>query len=484
MVYLMLVNTFLVISYGFYYFFLRKETFFQWNRLYLLGGIVLSFLLPLLGLSSFFSVPDTMHIRLPEITVGTAMPIVQASGLATDEPAAPSWVNPALFYLAGCLVALLFFMARLVRLFLLLKKGKYSGSFSFFGLIRIASNTAAIEKMDLHERVHARQWHSVDIMLMQIVKIFNWFNPVVYLYERSMKLQHEYIADEETAADQPIGYAEVLLTTALGTAAPLLVNHFSESSSLKSRIKMLLRTKSNRLKRFRFLLALPLLGLMMMVSLAFSHVVVKGDDRIASSPLHPHVAHLISDGEADRSEVSVSQQALTIAISPTNAQLANINRALLIDEPSRKELAIKVDTIIPPPSRSGDEPSPIAKPRMVELKEGDTIVSKTLFSTVFTSVEVSPEPPGGMKAFREYIGRNFVYPEAAVKNKVNGTVEVSFVVEADGRLTDIKVLRDLAHGTGEEALRVMSTAGKWMPGIQNGRPVRTAYTLPIRLATK
>lgn len=103
---------------------------------------------------------------------------------------------------------------------------------------------------------------------------------------------------------------------------------------------------------------------------------------------------------------------------------------------------------------------------------------------IFQSVEVSPEPPGGMAAFRDWIGKNYNYPSAAIDNGINGTVEVSFVVERDGSLTDIKVLRDLKFGTGEEAVRVLKRAAKWTPGIQNGRPVRVAYTLPIRLATQ
>lgn len=103
---------------------------------------------------------------------------------------------------------------------------------------------------------------------------------------------------------------------------------------------------------------------------------------------------------------------------------------------------------------------------------------------IFESVEVAPQPPGGLDAFRQWIGRNYRYPQAAIDNGINGTVEVSFVVERDGSLTDIRVNRDLKFGTGEEAVRLLKTAAKWQPGIQNGRPVRVAYTLPIRLATQ
>ena len=86
-----------------------------------------------------------------------------------------------------------------------------------------------------------------------------------------------------------------------------------------------------------------------------------------------------------------------------------------------------------------------------------------------------------MTAFRKWIGDNYQYPSGAIDAGVKGTVQVSFVVEKDGSLTDIKVVRDLSYGTGQAAINLLKKAKKWSPGIQNGRPVRVAYTLPIRL---
>lgn len=99
----------------------------------------------------------------------------------------------------------------------------------------------------------------------------------------------------------------------------------------------------------------------------------------------------------------------------------------------------------------------------------------------FRAMEIPPEPHGGINAFRTWIGNNYRYPDAASSAGVKGAVEVSFVVERDGSLTDIKVVRDLGYGTGQEAVRLLQRAAKWKPGVQNGRPVRVAYTLPIRL---
>lgn len=99
----------------------------------------------------------------------------------------------------------------------------------------------------------------------------------------------------------------------------------------------------------------------------------------------------------------------------------------------------------------------------------------------FNAVEVQPTFPGGMAAFYKWVGQNYNYPQMAKEQGVSGSIHVSFVVERDGSLTDIKVLRDLKYGTGEEAMRMLKNSPKWKPGIQNGRPVRVSYSLPIKL---
>ncbi|MDI1257631.1 MAG: energy transducer TonB [Flavobacterium sp.] len=98
-------------------------------------------------------------------------------------------------------------------------------------------------------------------------------------------------------------------------------------------------------------------------------------------------------------------------------------------------------------------------------------------NTIYNAVEVRPDFPGGIAKFYAYVQKNFRTPDEEVKGKVI----VQFVVEKDGSLTDIKVVRDLGYGTGAEAIRVLKSAPKWKPGIQNGRPVRVLFSLPISI---
>jgi TonB family protein len=101
---------------------------------------------------------------------------------------------------------------------------------------------------------------------------------------------------------------------------------------------------------------------------------------------------------------------------------------------------------------------------------------------VFTQVEHAPGFPGGDEAFQQYLAKNIKYPTEAKKNKVEGRSVLTFVVEKDGSLSDIKVLRSLGSGTDEEAVRVVKNSPKWKPGIQNGRLVRVQYSVPINFS--
>jgi protein TonB len=98
---------------------------------------------------------------------------------------------------------------------------------------------------------------------------------------------------------------------------------------------------------------------------------------------------------------------------------------------------------------------------------------------IFTAVEKEPAFPGGEDAFIKYLGKNIHYPAIAKENNVQGKVFLSFVVERSGALTDIKVVRGIGSGCDDEAVRVLKNSPKWAPGIQNGRPVRVAYTIPV-----
>ena len=97
----------------------------------------------------------------------------------------------------------------------------------------------------------------------------------------------------------------------------------------------------------------------------------------------------------------------------------------------------------------------------------------------FETVEVQPTFPGGVSEFVRFVGKNFKAPEE--EDSPSGILKVSFVIDTNGSVGEIKIINDLGGGTGEEAKRVLLTSPKWTPGNENGKPVRVLFVLPISL---
>ena len=111
----------------------------------------------------------------------------------------------------------------------------------------------------------------------------------------------------------------------------------------------------------------------------------------------------------------------------------------------------------------------------VEVEEEEVAAEEE----VFLVVEDDPEFPGGLDALSLFIANNIKYPQLAKENNIEGRVYVTFVVEKDGSVGQVKVLRDIGGGCGQEAVRVVKSMPKWKPGKQRGKPVRTQFNLPV-----
>ncbi|MGZ3764948.1 MAG: energy transducer TonB [Mucilaginibacter sp.] len=115
-------------------------------------------------------------------------------------------------------------------------------------------------------------------------------------------------------------------------------------------------------------------------------------------------------------------------------------------------------------------------------RASDVVVLKVDSNAIFTAVENAPEYKGGMQAFYKYLQQSIHYPANAVKNRVQGKVLITFIVEKDGSLSNVKVARGVADDIDAEAIRVIKASPNWNPGTQNGRPVRVVYTVPINFS--
>ena len=144
----------------------------------------------------------------------------------------------------------------------------------------------------------------------------------------------------------------------------------------------------------------------------------------------------------------------------------------VVEEPPKiKEI---VDKKLGAETIKGD---PDAELSVEPVGNGDVVEEdNSIYNTA--GIEVKPDFPGGIEKFYKFVGKNYQVPE---EEGLKGKVFVSFVVEKDGSLTDIKVIRDIGYGTGKEAIRVLKSCPKWNPGEQNGKKVRVLYSLPINI---
>ena len=98
---------------------------------------------------------------------------------------------------------------------------------------------------------------------------------------------------------------------------------------------------------------------------------------------------------------------------------------------------------------------------------------------VYEKVEVMPEFPGGEQAMMDFVGKNVQYPKEAMEKEISGRVLVGFIVEKDGSIADVKVVKGIGGGCDEEAVRVVKAMPKWKPGKDKGKPVRVSYVMPF-----
>jgi len=257
--YLLWANAYLAIFYGFYWFFLRKETFFQLNRVYLIGSTLLSFIIPFLDLGMFKPGSELFSTMLPLTAVLPVADINQQGVLtSSSENGLSAFV---LLYIAGCLISVTWLLYRILIFKKNLSKPSSGDAYSFLNIVRVDPDIEGYSKIAAHEHIHAQEYHSLDVLFFELIQIVNWFNPLVYLLLRSVKLNHEYIADEKAAEtnDDRITYANLLISHAFSTPVHSIMNNFFNKPFLKNRVMMLFKNKSKKSVLIRFSLLIPVM---------------------------------------------------------------------------------------------------------------------------------------------------------------------------------------------------------------------------------
>ncbi|MFD2636973.1 M56 family metallopeptidase [Pedobacter mendelii] len=501
--YLLQVNLYLIVFYGFYKLLLDKETYFTLNRFYLVSAGFLSLCIPFIRLEWLMEQKAAQQVY----TTVKWDAVLQQATIVTETQEGINWANLLVYiYCSG----ILFFTCRLIFNLLavnkLIKNAKDGSAFSFFGKKIIDAELPQSNIIDVHEEAHIKQWHTLDILFFEIIGIITWLNPVIYFYKKAIKNIHEFLADEHAAAYQgdKTEYAMLILSKSFGISPNALTSNFFEKSLVKKRIYMLHKERSKKIAVMKYGIFIPLFALL----IVFSSATIRKNEKLLSiseqiplekpidlvqeivtKPLEvennakPEIKEIAKNIPVEKDwkafyefiskEIKYPKEAqenglqgnsqikFTIKNGRVNNLINNIDLGGGCDEEVMKAIvsyngfknvdngkyAIKVGFRLPQLETTiNNQNIPIAK-GYKELSQlnitGQSLApSNTDDKKIydFVSIEKQPEFEGGMKKFYEYLGKTIKYPALAQENNIQGKVYLSFTVEKMARLLIFKLL--------------------------------------------
>lgn len=436
----------LVAFYLFYKLLLSRDTFHAFNRATLLLLMLLSLVLPFVSLS--IDEPTVVNNGMVQVEQ-----LLVAGVTGEDTQPASLTLVQVLFmvYMVGVVVSVGREIVSLAGLYKLISGRDHvtidngiriividgdMAPFSWFNNIVISRSDYESGRREIliHEMAHISHHHSLDILLCNVLLIFQWFNPAVWLLRRELRNIHEYEADEAVLASgaNAAEYQLLLIRKAVGERLFSMANNLNHNS-LKKRITMMLTKRSNPWNRVKVLLTVPVAA-----------VAVVAFATPKAESLSREIEHE-SDAIVSSVVKSTSDKAALVAQGKTSGE-ETVNAMGRAD-----------DTFI----------------------ANDIQRMTSTDDDVYEVVEKMPAFPGGMAELMKYLRSNVRYPVEAHKAGIQGRVVVSFIVNKDGTVKDAKIVRSVDKSIDAEALRVISAMPKWQPGYQDGKAVSVRYTVPV-----
>jgi TonB family protein len=538
--YFLKVNVALALFYAFYRLFFYKDTFFKLRRAILLIFFGLAIVYPLLNVRQWMSEQEPLAgaIQIYSAILPEANIYAEAEASVSNIIPAIYLAVVAVFLLRffvqlGSLFWLAFRSKREVigdtnvYVYVL---DKPAGPFSFFGLIFIhpaSHSEKEIEEILAHESTHASQGHSVDIIVSELICIACWINPFVWLLKREVRHNLEYLADNrviESGFDSQSYQYHLLGLAHNHQAAANIYNNFNVLH-LKNRIRMMNKKRSRAIGRTKYLMFIPLTALLMLLSNIVACTEEKKPKALSSEP----ESAVMFDVKAESQTQPDDRVIFTIVENmpkfpggddgllkflqtetkyPKEAQDKGLEGRVvarfIVNEdgsisgaevirgvdPLLDAEALRVIKAMPkwePGKQNGKAVNvQYTLPVTFQLSAVSEISQKTQSvnsevdaNGAYNVVEEMPEFPGGNNELMKYLTSSIKYPAEAVESAFQGRVVVSFIVNKDGSISDIKVLRGVASALDKEAIRVVSAMPKWIPGKMKGEAVRVKYTLPV-----
>ena len=425
------------ILFGVYYFTLKGETYFHWNRYFLLMSLFLGLFFPLIQWP--VEVSPSTEVLVPAYYLEPI--ILGVDNLETQivvRGTTQTWWSWSkvllLFYAIGAGYQLLRYGKGYAQLYQLFKEGKktiqsqyttvehqlVASPFSFFNLLFLSNakdyKPWELESIEKHEWVHIKEGHSIDVVLVSLLEILFWWCPIIPMYHKAIKLNHEYIADRYVLNHiQPVQYGHLLLRQTLSGKGAVVGNHFS--LQLKKRFQMMKRAHSKPIRAIKYWLLIPFVA-MLFTAFALQVNAV------------PHLSNdfgTISDIQTD-----------------------SIGKPLAMKEMDYFG-AIRL-------SRQVDR-----GPLFLGCTEGS----------------YEEQMACSHKAMMTYIYQQITYPQAARAEGITGEVSVKFFIDEKGAIADAEVIHGIGGGCDETFLNLIKEMPTWQPATQNGQSVKVGLILTV-----
>jgi TonB family protein len=536
-----------------YWLLLRKEVMLKASRIYLLVAVLFSTLLPFFSINLYNTAPAEYTETAAETIVLETNLIetvtVYASGIPAKVGRAIISIKPSVwFYITGATLALFFILAGIVQLLSMISKNrsfrlrlarlvvtrKEITPYSFFNFIFISRDLPEKENwkaMVHHELEHVKQGHSFDVLFIDFMMVFQWFNPFYWIIRRLVCENHEFLADRavlQRGAISPGRYKALLLSQAIG-GKMLMTSNFFNVKTIQKRFKMITKNKTRKFGLLKYSLGV-VAALSITMCFAVSNSVPGENNNVLVKAEIPLDEPSLFEEPKDVSETKIEVFNNEIAFPASKNKMetiCNANHSSSGDEQIKNEKQVNKTQLPPSPGGAGDsligwkvwvtpkqflyfdpefdtskispdkkiciiieENNPndmeiarkldieSAPQNKVHLKSTNVPESKVP-DDVFIIVEDMPEYPGGEDSLRYFIAQNVKYPKIAKEQGIQGKVYVMFVVSESGKVENAEVVRGADPYLNQEALRVINSMPEWKPGKQRGVPVKVQYTVPI-----
>jgi TonB family protein len=525
--------------------FLRNERFFLLNRIYLVTGILTSFFFPVISIHYTVVLPVISNFKAESAVISE----IQNTG---------SSIIPDIkllllvLYVSGVLFVLTLIIRQGRSLLRAIKKSEiisfqpvklirtteYTTAFSFFSYVFVNPSITDVETKEImnHELVHIRQKHWFDLLLVELLCMMQWFNPLVWIYVRFIRQNHEYLADEVALqrTSDPAIYRAVLLNQIVGAPVVSLANSFNYSLN-KKRFNMMKNIISSPYRKMKILLILPVFAIVLYAFAKPDYRYKYADDNSGNYTSGTSLLQKSVKGTVMQHDGKPLEGAIVILKGTTIGTISDVNGNFKLDNvpddgllvisfvgfkskvlkpaftsdmtitmirDTVKYLNTNISTPPPPPP-----PPPPAMNDVSNINTNDTppppppsLSEKAIEATAavkeipavpqtekekFVVVESYPEFPGGGKeAMAAWIAANIKYPAEALKGKIEGKVYISFTVSASGKVKDAVVTKSASPSLNAEAIRVISSMPDWKPATQAGKPVDVQIRLPVEFILK